>query len=222
MDWRFNTIWFDKIENNLLFSKDYKKNQLLSNNDNPFNSEYFIFWYMKEKNLNDLIYYKNIKYLELNSSSLKNFETFQNIQTIKRLDLHYCTKLLTDFGISKLKNSLQILHVNQSKKFTFKTELIELKNLKVLSLNNCGEIENLDFLENLPDLIDFRFVNTNIKSGDLNPIIKHKKIKSVGFLNKRHYSHKTEEIEKILNEKKTDLKIINEFKDDFFTFRYDF
>lgn len=32
MDWRFNTIWFDKIENNLLFSKDYKKNQLLSNN----------------------------------------------------------------------------------------------------------------------------------------------------------------------------------------------
>ncbi len=69
MDWRFNTIWFDKIENNLLFSKDYKKNQLLSNNDNPFNSEYFIFWYMKEKNLNDLIDYKNIKYLELNSSS---------------------------------------------------------------------------------------------------------------------------------------------------------
>ena len=134
MDWRFNTIWFDKIENNLLFSKDYKKNQLLSNNDNPFNSEYFIFWYMKEKNLNDLIDYKNIKYLELNSSSLKNFEIFQNIQTIKRLDLHYCTKLLTDFGISKLKNSLQILHVNQSKKFTFKTELIELKNLKVLSL----------------------------------------------------------------------------------------
>ena len=222
MDWRFNTIWFDKIDNNLFYSKDYKENRLLSINHKPISAEYFIFWYMRDKNLTDINKYKKIKYLELNSCSIKDFEILKNIETIKRLELNYCKKLTNDKGISTLKNNLEILHINQSKKFKIDKEFLELTNLKVLSLNNCGEIDNLDFLNNFPNLIDIRFVNTNIKSGDLNPLINHQKIKSAGFLNKRNFNYKYEEIQEILNKKKTDLKIISEFKDDFFTFRYDF
>ena len=74
MDWRFNTIWFDKIDNNLFYSKDYKENRLLSINHKPISAEYFIFWYMRDKNLTDINKYKKIKYLELNSCSIKDFE----------------------------------------------------------------------------------------------------------------------------------------------------
>ena len=78
---------------------------------------------------------------------------------------------------------------------------MKLKNLRILCLNDCGPIENLDFLKLFPKLEDFRFVNTNILDGNLKPILKHPTIKSVGFLNKRHYNIKDIEMEKLLTEK---------------------
>ena len=105
---------------------------------------------------------------------------------------------------------------------------LEIKSLEIENRRNISKIEKDTYINNLNYKKTYRINRAKNKIFYYSAIlsianlIKHKKIKSVGFLNKRHYSHKTEEIEKILNEKKTDLKIINEFKDDFFTFRYDF
>ena len=62
-------------------------------------------------------------------------------------------KLENDFGLGRLKDSIEFLHINTSKKFKFTDELLELKKLKVLCLNACGPIDNLDFLKNFPNLI---------------------------------------------------------------------
>ena len=83
---------------------------------------------------------------------------------------------------------------------------------------NC----NLKFLSNFPKLIDFRFVDTNIIDGDLTPILKHPTIRTVGFLNKRHYNYTDKQLESELN-----LKSSKEFKHyvdkgEYQTFRYDF
>ena len=73
-----------------------------------------------------------------------------------------------------------------------------------MRLNSCGPIENLDFLKNFPKLTDFRFVKTNILDGNLNPIIEHPTISSVGFSDKRHYNNKSENIKLILENKRFD------------------
>jgi len=49
--------------------------------------------------------------------------------------------------------------------------------------------------------MDFRFVNTNVLDGNLTPIVDHTTIKSVSFINKRHYNVKDDEMELILNNK---------------------
>ena len=101
-------------------------------------------------------------------------------------------------------------------------ELLQLKNLKVLRLNACGTIDNLDFLENFPNLIDFRFVDTNILDGNLKPILEHPTIRTVGFLNKKHYNYKDEKIKLELENKfKNDYKTIVH-KGEYSTFRYDY
>jgi len=206
VDWKCNSIWFDKIDKMKQIKIDYKTNKkdfsLLRE------KEYGIIWYFnnKEKNFNSFQLNETLEYLEINWSNIQNFQGIENLKNIKRLELHYCTKLLNDSGISKLAETVEWLHINQSKKFVFSSELLKLSKLKVLRLNDCGNIEDLTFLEYFPELVDFRFVNTKIISGDLSPILEHKKIINVGFNNKRHYNFTSEEINKKLEDKNNRIK----------------
>ena len=224
MDWRFNTIWFEQINEENVFQYDLKNYPIKSDIISYNNIEYAIIWHLKKKGnpLNLLLDCKKLLYLELNWANINNFEEIVKFTNLKRLELHYCTKLETDFGLSSICNNLEYLHINHSKKFKPSAELFSLKNIKVLCLNDCGNLENLNFLKYFPKLIDFRFVNTNILDGDLNPILDHPTIKSVGFLNKRHYNFKDIEIDNELS-----LKINKDFKtylykDKYMTFRYNY
>jgi hypothetical protein len=224
MDWRFNTIWFEKLEQNKIFQKDFKENIIATENKDFDNSEYAIIWHLKEKlkSFDNLTKNDNLSYLELNWANIKNFDGIEMFKNLKRLELHYCVKLESDLGLSKLKDSLEFLHINTSKKFKFTGELMQLKKLKVLCLNACGPIQNLDFLKYFPNLIDFRFVDTNVLDGNLKPIIDHPTIRTVGFLNKKHYNYKVEKL-KIELEKKFDSDYkTTVYKGQYLTYRYDF
>jgi protein phosphatase 1 regulatory subunit 7 len=56
-----------------------------------------------------------------------------------------------------------------------------------LAFNKCGEIPSLSFLDDLPALESFSFVDTNIADGSLAPCLR---LRFAGFLDKRHYSHR--------------------------------
>ena len=137
MDWRFNTIWFEQLEQNKIFQKDFKENIITSENKHFENAEYAIIWHLKKKlkSFDNLSENDKLSYLELNSSNIKNFDGIEKFKNLKRLELHYCVKLESDFGLSKLKDTLEFLHINTSKNFKFTNELLQLKRLKVLCVN---------------------------------------------------------------------------------------
>jgi hypothetical protein len=224
MDWRFNTIWLEDLEQSKIFSKNFKENSIQTENKNFNNSEYAIIWHLKEKlnSFDNLSETDKLLYLELNWANIKNFTGLEKFNNLKRLELHHCVKLEDDKDLSVLRNSLEFLHISQSKNFEFTDELLKLKKLKVLCLNACAPIENLNFLNSFPNLIDFRFVNTNILDGNLKPILEHPTLRTVGFLNKKHYNYKLEKIKQELENKcdkeyKTIIK-----KGEYSTYRYDY
>jgi hypothetical protein len=45
-----------------------------------------------------------------------------------------------------------------------------------------------EFLSHFPEFIDFRFVDTNILDGNLQPIINLPRIRSAGFLNINNFN----------------------------------
>ncbi|HLO45417.1 MAG TPA: hypothetical protein VK175_13860 [Leadbetterella sp.] len=224
MDWRFNTIWFEQLEQSKIFRKDFKEKFIATENKAFENSEYGIVWHLKEKlnSFDNLPENEKLLYLELNCGIFKNFDGIEKFKNIKRLELHYCVKLENDFGLSRLKDSIEFLHINGSKKFKFTNELLQLKKLRVLCLNSCGSIDNLHFLKKFPNLIEFRFVNTNILDGNLNPILEHSTLRSVGFLNKKHYNYKDQKLELELNEKFCNKFKTIVYKEQYSTFRYDY
>lgn len=224
MDWRFNSIWWEQLEQDAIFRKNFKEPHKWIKCNDLSNSEYAIIWHLKGRvnsfeNLSDS---KKLLYLELNWANIKDFVGIEKFGKLKRLELHYCTKLASDTGLSVLKDSLEFLHINRSKKFVLTEELLSLKKIKVLCLNECGNIDNLHFLSNFPELIDFRFVNTNILDGNLQPILDHPTIRSADFLNKRHYNYKREKIDSILDCKSAGENKVYVYKGEYRTFRYDY
>lgn len=224
MDWRYNTIWFEQLEQGDFFTKDFKENSISTDNKDFGSAKYAILWYLKRKlgsfdNLSDS---DILLYLELNWANIIDFTGIGKFNNLKRLELHSCVKLESDNGLSQLGDSIEFLHINQSKKFKFDHELCELKKLKVLRLNSCGPIESLDFLSRLPNLVDFRFVNTNVLDGNLNPILEHPTIRSVGFFNKRHYNLKEDKLTLELGNKFSEEHKTFAYKGDYSTFRIDY
>ena len=201
MDWGFNTILFEQLEQEKFFHKDFKEKRIATENKNFENAEYAIIWHLKEKEFMELPQSEKLLYLELNWANLKNFGGIGKYNCLKRLELHYCVKLESDEGLSQMNDSLEFLHLNQSRKFNFTEELLQLKKLKVLRLNSCAPIDNLNFLRYFPNLIDFRFVDTNILDGNLIPILEHPTIRTVGFLNKRHYNYTDKQMKLALESK---------------------
>jgi hypothetical protein len=222
MDWRYNTIWFDQIDKNNLFHSNFKDKLISDLNFEDI--EYAMTFYYKYKELafDALPKSSKLLYLEMNLANFKDLSGIDRFEKLKRLELHYCTKLVTDFNISALKDTLEFLHINQSKKYTPTAELFQLKNLKVLCLNACGSVDNLKFLNFFPKLIDFRFVDTNVLDGDLTPILEHPTIRTVGFLNKRHYNYSEKQMKSELELKSTEKYKEYVYKDEYKTYRYNY
>lgn len=199
MGWRYNTIWFDQIEQIRIASVDLRTGSLP-----PLQKkEYLALRGYRQKNgfLDEFPVSDDLVYLELSFSALRAFNGIGRLPAIKRLELVHCYKLESDAGLEEISSSLRHLHILNSKRFHPVPGLRSLRDIEVLRLNACGEIDTLDFLFEFPRLIDFRFVDTNVRSGDLSPLLAHKSLRSVGFMNKRHYNIRSEEVDQALEEK---------------------
>lgn len=219
MDWTYNTIWKDQLPPGKYVTIEYKGSRAAANemaDATYFNIHKFK---TKQRGFHELNGVSSAEYLEINFSNITSFLEVSKLGRVKRLELRWCLKLVSDAGLCEIKDHIEWLHIDTSKKFSPKKDLFELPHLKVLCLNGCGPLDNLRFLERMPNLLDFRFVGTNIIDGDLTPIMKHPSLVNAGFLDKRHYNLKGSDIETHLKEKNENAKEYAH-KGEFQTFRY--
>lgn len=143
------------------------------------------------KNFKEL---SNIFWLEKISISQSNIESFEGLAVFNQLhelNISYCPKLVNLGSLEASVNSLSVLLMAKCKSVKNFDYVGKLKKLKVLAFNDCGSISTISFIKEIPDLESFSFVNTNIVDGDLSPCIG---LKYVGFFDKKHYSHKYEQV----------------------------
>lgn len=137
-------------------------------------------------------YIRELHVVFTNAESLSGLERFPYL---KHLELDYCPKLTSLDGIPDTLDFLMAEHAKRLSGYGF---IENADRLRVLRLHECGDIESLSFIERLPLLTEFRFVNTSVKDGNMQPLIDHRpKLTAVAFNNKRHYSHT---LEKVLDE----------------------
>lgn len=158
------------------------------------NCEDLTFWRFNTKShsFEELPELPHINRLCVNYTNAESLEGLDKIPNLKRLELAYCPKLSSFDG---LPDTLEFLMIEHAKKLCGYEQIAAVKGLKVLRLHECGDIENLNFLDSLPLLTEFRFFNTSVKDGNLQPLIDHiPKLTAAAFNNKRHYSHTLKQV----------------------------
>jgi hypothetical protein len=217
MDWRYNSLWIDQLPPGQFSQRDFRVRAPAQ----PSAASYLFAdgFKPKSRNFYDLPADRAMCFLHMVQSNVESFDGVSTFAQLKRLELHYCLKLESDRGLGPLSGSLEWLHISQSRKFAFGDELLSLRGLKVLCLNDCGPIPSLSFLDNFPDLVDFRFVGTNILDGDLTPLLRHPRLCNAGFLDKLHYNLKSAFVEQQLKPK-FDAAVLTAHKGPHSTFRY--
>ena len=164
---------------------------------------------------------KALEFLSIRYFGGNSFQPFSNLENLLELEIME-SKLFTLDGVAKLQK-LQNLVLYNLKKLSNIDELSYLQDLKLLSLNNCqnigslrclsslvsletlhlasmGQLDSLYFLTFLTQLECFNFSgSTNINDGNLTLLTELPKLKLVGFQNRKHYTHKFKELQKILD-----------------------
>lgn len=131
---------------------------------------------------------KSIERLKITQSNILSLQGLE-LDNLKEFEGHYCSSLVTVHGIEKFSKNLNILILDYCRKLKDYEELGQVYNLKKLILGDCGDIPNLQWLQNLKKLKHFSFWNTKLIDGDTSPCIC---IDYVSFKNAKHYNFKEE------------------------------
>ena len=135
--------------------------------------------------------------LEITQSDLVSLAGIERLNKLKELKLAYLPKLVEIDAIAQVASSLRLCEFDRVPKITSYGPLEKLRELRCLVLNPGGVVPSLNFLTGLSNLEMFSFVRTTIGSGDLSPILGLKKLKQLGFFDRRGYSHKEKELKEV-------------------------
>lgn len=123
-----------------------------------------------------------------NITSLVGINSFPQLN---ELTLFRASRLEDISALREIRDTVTRIEIDSCKQIRNYEVLGELTNLERLIISCSSPIESLSFTKTLPNLDFLSFVKTNIVDGDLSPTLG---MGYVGFENKRHYSHKFEEI----------------------------
>lgn len=133
---------------------------------------------------------KSLRELFIVRGNIENLNFLENLN-ISKLSISYCSKLKDISMIETLTNSLTDLEFESCKNIENIEIIRKLNKIYWLLLLNIGEIKSLSFINGMKSLKKLSFVDTNILDGNLSFC---EGLDFVGFNNRKHYSHKYENL----------------------------
>lgn len=151
------------------------------------------------EDLQDLKNMTGLRRLQITSRKLVSLAGIESLQSLRILDLAECPKLETLTGIEKCQE-LQVVELENCKRVSDVSSLGELANLRDVVLMDCGKVKSLQPLAKCRSLESVTFAgDTNVEDGELTPLLDIPELKRMWFVDKRHYSHKRDQVEAILS-----------------------
>lgn len=114
---------------------------------------------------------RNLNCLKLYGSNIKDLKGIENSTSLERIELNVMDNLVDISDLSKIKNTLKILKIDDCDKIKDFSVLNELKNLEYLELCGRNKIKDLDFLNKMDKLKIFKF-SFKVENGDLSNCLK--------------------------------------------------
>ncbi|MDD2287106.1 MAG: hypothetical protein PHQ11_17110 [Paludibacter sp.] len=133
-----------------------------------------------------------LEHLGIVYANIVNLCGIERFSYLKAISLYRAHKLESLDDLISLSDVLEEFELEGKTKIFNYHALGKLRVIKRLFLCNVGDIKDLSFLETLPSLNHFVFMDSNVVDGDLSYC---KKVNGwVAFTNKKHYSMTFEEL----------------------------
>ncbi len=157
------------------------------------------------KNLKDLLIFSlnmpdckilsdlsSLEMLRLTRGTFTSLNGIENLKDIKRFDIAYSSKLHDAKALMSL-SGLKRLHIEKCKSLT---DFSFLKGNPYIENLFIDTLDSLDFVPTMPNLKSISF--WNCIDGNMQPLLESKSLEEIYFFpNKKHYTHKVEEIKEI-------------------------
>lgn len=139
------------------------------------------------KNFKSFPYLPSLKELSLYWGNAATLEGLKLSKEIKRIEFHRYPKLtsISPFEHSLLLESLRFEHC---KRLQDHGSVGAIENIRCLVFDNCGEIADLQFIEQMAHLEIFNFRQTNVRDGNLYPLA-NRTFRFLLFDGRKHYTH---------------------------------
>ncbi len=140
-----------------------------------------------------------------NSRALKSLEGVSALIALQVLSLRDDQGLVDIDALASMDHSLTDFELNVCRKVTDISALGHHEKLRRITLIDCGRISSIAPLADLPELEEFWFYGTTtIDDGDMSPLLRMPALKRVSFGHHKHYTHRTEDIERLRDLKPSD------------------
>jgi hypothetical protein len=117
---------------------------------------------------------------------------------LHRLSVVACNSMQSLAGIDNLMELL-VLSIEQAKNLSDISALAPVRTLRTLVLKECPNIRTIEALRDLPNLETVGLMQTtNVKDGNLSPLLALPKLRNATFVDRPHYSHRNQEFPKNL------------------------
>jgi hypothetical protein len=139
--------------------------------------------------------------LTITKTTVREFGGIEQLEDLRRLSVSYAPKLTSIQALEVRELGLRDVRLESAKKVKCFVPLSRLQFLRKLMLSACAPMPDLSWLQPLRRLSYFSFVDTNVESGDLSPLLELPSLRYAGTLDKRHYSHKCETLNELLEKR---------------------
>lgn len=165
----------------------------LKNINNASGLASLVIYKYAEINLENISNLKKLQLLHIYSSKIKTLNGIEELP-IKELFLVNDNHLENLNDIQKMK-SLKILHIEKCKKIIDFSFLVNNKTIENLFIS---DVDSFNFIPSMKNINALRF--WNLQDGDLNYLLSSATLKYVDFHpQKNNYTHKKEEVNKLIN-----------------------
>jgi hypothetical protein len=177
----------------------WNRSDLLPSPDGALESLYLKGYNPKSKDISGLPAFANLATLELVQAGITSLKGVERLKMIRELDASYCKGLATVQAL--VSTTVERVHFEGCGRITDIPALAKCPQLRSVRLSSCGNLKSLGFLKDSRTIEEFRFVKMEVDDCDMTPLLA---LKSVGFIDRRGYSHTNAQVTQLITKRMTD------------------
>lgn len=157
----------------------------------------------RSENLTELAGAVRLERLHLTQTGITDLAGIETLEDLHELDIAYAPKLASLAALAGSESGIRELSLGKAMKIDSYQPLASLRHLRRLRLSGCAPMPDLAWTRGMDRLDFFSFVETNVADGDLSPLLELPNLRYVGTMDKKHYSHKFEVLNRLLETKRS-------------------